>query len=68
MPSDFITVAFFVHWVVVVGTALLFLGFGLITRRRLGMSAPLWIAAAMLMHWAFGLLHPGWNTQWSIVS
>ena len=63
MPAGVVPVAFVVHCVVVVGTALLFLGFGLITRRRLGVSAPLWIAAVMLLHWALGLLHPGWNVQ-----
>lgn len=64
MPgSEIIQVAFVVHSVARLGIVLLVLGFGLLARRQLGMSAPLWIAAAVALQWALGLLQSAWNTE-----
>ena len=62
MPTGAFQAAFAVSYSVHIGTALLFLCFGLLTRRQLGVSSPLWIAAVMALHFALGLLHPSWNT------
>ncbi len=56
-------VAFSISFLVHLGTALLVLSFGLLTRRQLGISTPLWIAAITALRLFVSLFYPGWNTQ-----
>lgn len=63
MPAEAIQGAFVAYWAVKMCAPLLALGVGLLTRRQLGVSGPLWIAAAMVLRWIPWFLHPGWTTK-----
>ncbi|MBT6149664.1 MAG: hypothetical protein HOH74_29770 [Gemmatimonadetes bacterium] len=39
------------------------LAFGLVARRQLAVSTPLWLSAAVFLRWAISFVQPGWNAQ-----